>query len=146
MEMQLRRTTFTNRSAVGELWIDGQFECYTLEDQVREIPGQPVASWKVHGKTAIPTGIYSVVINFSSRFHRPLPLLIGVPGFSGIRIHSGNTDKDTEGCILVGQENGSDFIGNSRAAFDVLMLKLRAALDMEKVKITISGLPEVKNG
>jgi hypothetical protein len=60
--------------------------CWTCEDEVREVPGQPVATWKVPGKTAIPAGIYEVDITMSQRFGRDLPVLLAVPGFTGVRI------------------------------------------------------------
>ena len=90
MELTLTRTDFTNDSTIGELSVNGKFECFTLEDKVRPV--------KIKGMTAIPAGAYEVVINFSERFQRPLPLLLNVPNFDGIRIHAGNTAKDTEGC------------------------------------------------
>jgi hypothetical protein len=87
-------------------------------------------AWKVPGKTAIPSGMYKVVITPSARFKRPMPLLLNVPNFEGIRIHWGNTDADTEGCILVGRtQKPPDFIGESRLAFDALFPKIKAALD-----------------
>ena len=92
---------------------------------------------KVHGKTAIPTGRYKVIISYSNRFKKYLPEIVGVPGFLGIRIHSGNSAADTEGCPLVGTTKGIDFIGNSRKAFTPLMAKLKAAEKKEKIYITI---------
>ena len=83
---------------------------------------------------AIPKGKYKVIITPSNRFKRDLPLLQNVPGFEGIRIHSGNTNHDTEGCILVGQTRAADFIGNSRKAFDKLFPKLQKA---SEINITI---------
>jgi hypothetical protein len=133
MILNLRRKTFSEKSTVGELTIDGVFECYTLEDRVR-----PVTEAKLHGRTAIPAGTYRVIITPSNRFKRPLPLLVDVPGFDGIRIHPGNTDADTDGCILVGNRKGVDFIGESRDAFGRLFAKLARCLDRkESVKITI---------
>lgn len=119
MELTLKRTDFTDRSTIGELSVNGSFECYTLEDRVRPV--------KIAGITAIPVGSYGVVVTFSPRFQRPLPLLLAVPGFDGVRIHPGNTDADTEGCILVGAQKRQDFIGDSRAAFDALFRKIQAA-------------------
>ncbi len=83
MELRIKRTDFSDQSTIGELSVNGQFECYTLEDKVRPE--------KIAGKTAIPAGRYEVVISFSQRFQRPLPLLLKVPNFEGIRIHPGNT-------------------------------------------------------
>ena len=121
MELKLVRKTFTDNSTIGDLYVDDKFQCYTLEDKVRTI--------KKFGETAIPVGKYKVIINQSTRFKRLMPLILDVKGFTGIRIHSGNTDKDTEGCILVGTEYHSDFIGNSRHAFSVLFDKLQIAFD-----------------
>ncbi len=129
MILHLVRRDFTEISTIGTLYVDGVFECWTLEDRAREGP-------KVYGKTAIPEGTYKVIITPSARFKRDLPLLMDVPGFTGVRIHPGNTAADTEGCILVGQEYkiGSDFIGKSRIAFDALFARLKEA---PRIEITI---------
>jgi hypothetical protein len=138
MNLKLVRKTFTEESTMGELSVNGKFECFTLEDRVRAI-----AAPKVHGETAIPEGIYEVIISFSDKFKKLLPLLLNVPNFEGIRIHSGNTKADTEGCILVGQSKAKDFVGGSRAAFNVLFPKLQAALKKEKIFIqVVGGSPE----
>ena len=140
MVIQVKRKTYTNRSTVGEMWLNGIFECYTLEDEMREKDGVPVAEWKVPKRTAIPLGTYGVTIDLSSRFGRLMPHILNVPGFSGIRIHSGNTDKDTEGCILLGQERAADFIGHSKLAFDSFFPQLQDALTRaELVTITITN-------
>jgi len=83
MKIDLVRHVFTPRSTIGSLYVDGKFECYTLEDVVR-------LGEKVYGETAIPEGTYEVQITFSNRFKRDLPLLLKVPGFEGVRIHPGN--------------------------------------------------------
>ena len=128
MKITVKRLHKTNTSTIGELLIDGIFECYTLEDMEREI--------KVKSETAIPKGTYKVIINQSNRFKRLLPLLLNVPNFDGVRIHSGNSNHDTEGCILVGQTIGKDYIGKSRKAFDKLFKKMQAAKD---ITITIQS-------
>jgi hypothetical protein len=130
MELKVLRKELTARSTVGELHVDGEFECFTLEDAVRPV--------KIKGVTAIPAGVYEVVINFSQRFQRPLPLLLNVPNFDGVRIHAGNTDADTEGCLLVGRTKGADFIGASRTAFDAFFPKIQRAAAREKVFIEIA--------
>lgn len=94
MKLFLQRIAQTPEYTIGRLEINGKFFCHTLEDSVRE--------QKIAGKTAIPEGTYNVVVNRSPRFKRDLPLLLDVPYFEGIRIHRGNTAKDTSGCILVG--------------------------------------------
>jgi len=129
MELQVKRTDFTDNSTIGELSVNGQFECYTLEDKVRPV--------KIAGKTAIPAGRYEVIIDFSQRFGRLLPLLLNVPDFEGVRIHPGNTAANTEGCILVGDEKSQDLVGKSRAAFDRLFAKLSAAAEKEKIYLEI---------
>ena len=113
---------------IGEMTIDGDKCGFTLEDAVREVPGKPVADWKIPGATAIPAGTYEVSVNWSTRFARLMPILLDVPGFGGIRIHSGNTDADTEGCLLVGSAwGGGDWISGSRVAFDAVYDKIYAA-------------------
>lgn len=131
MNLKLRRTTFTSRSTIGELSVDGAFECFTLEDMVRPV--------KVPGMTAISEGVYIVSVSFSDRFKRPLPEVHDVPNFTGVRIHPGNTDADTEGCVLVGQTEGTDFIGNSRAAFNKLFPKIQAAAQKEKIFLEVTS-------
>jgi len=119
MNMLLTRKEFTDKSTIGILLVDGLFECFTLEDAVRDS--------KVYGKTAIPYGKYEVIVSYSNRFKRRLPLLLKVKNYEGIRIHPGNTDRDTEGCILVGQTKGKDFIGQSVKAFNALFSKIERA-------------------
>ncbi len=106
---------------IGELFLDSLFECLTLEDVERLV--------KIPGKTAIPRGTYQVILDFSQRFQRIMPHILGVPDFTGVRIHSGNTEADTEGCILVGREKIGSMIGHSREAFAVLFAKLFANQD-----------------
>jgi pyruvate/2-oxoglutarate dehydrogenase complex dihydrolipoamide dehydrogenase (E3) component len=80
---------------MGKMFVDGVFFAFTLEDKVREI--------KVWGETAIPTGTYSVFVRYSNRFKKELVAIKDVPNFDGVLIHGGNTDKDTHGCILIGE-------------------------------------------
>ena len=114
---------------ISECYVDGAWECYILEDEVREVAGQPVSQWKVKGKTAIGRGTRNVVITMSNRFKRDLPLLEEVPGFEGVRIHPGNTSEDTEGCLLPGRGKTEKTVTESRVAFNELFGKIKAALD-----------------
>lgn len=125
MELTLTRFLFNDQCTIGQLEIDGRFECWTLEDVVRPA--------KIFGETAIPAGRYQVVITRSPRFRRDLPLLVNVPNFTGVRIHSGNVAGHTEGCILVGQIKGQYSIARSRAAFATLFDKLKRAIDRKEV-------------
>lgn len=140
MRLRLDRHTPGVSSTIGELFIDDQPFCNTLEDPVREKPGKPPNQWKVAGDTAIPVGTYGVEVTWSQRFKCDLPLLQSVPGFTGIRIHAGNTNEDTEGCILVGHWRGGETIYNSRQALNALMDMLEIAC-IAKRAITI----EVRN-
>lgn len=142
MKLLLKRILFNDTNTLGTLYIDGVFECYTLEDVVRERRGIAVSTWKIKGETAIPVGTYKVARTMSARLKRILPLLIGVSGYAGIRIHPGNTEKDTEGCILVGQAKTEVSVTASRAAFGILDQKIKAALVLgREVWITVEGLP-----
>lgn len=132
MEIKVIRNTFTDKSTIGELTIDGKFYCYTLEDKVRA-KGEA----KVYGETAIPAGTYQVIVNQSTRFKQRMPLYLAVPGFEGVRLHSGNTDADTHGCTLVGLTKSKDFVGQSRDAFAIVFPLIRDAYDANrKVSIT----------
>ena len=142
MNLLLEREPSGASCTIGNLQVDGDFQCYTLEDVVREVEGQPAESWKQYGKTAIPAGTYKVRITYSNRFKRDLPLLQAVPGFEGVRIHPGNTDADTEGCILPGMRIAphGEAVEQSRAAFDRLFEKIDAAEKAgEEVWITITN-------
>lgn len=136
MELMINRDIFTEDSSLGSLFIDDQFECYTLEDKYREITGEPVETWKVKGETAIPLGRYAVQLLNSYRFQMVTPHLMSVPGFTAIEIHPGNTNHDTEGCILVGTQRNEDSISNSRIAFTALMARLQVTT--EPIFITIA--------
>lgn len=127
MNLILKRIHEGETFTVGQLYEETKYGlspiCYTLEDKVREVEGQPTKEWKVQDKTAIPTGTYDVVVTVSNRFKVKLPLLQNVEGFTGIRIHSGNHSGNTEGCILVGMswDGKSDWIGSSKIAMSALM-------------------------
>lgn len=119
IDLLLTRKPSSAVCTLGTMKLNGVFECYTLEDPTRSI--------KVWGATAIPAGVYTVIITMSNRFKRLLPLVMNVPGFEGIRIHPGNTAADTDGCILVGNATRGDSVINSRVAFEALFAKLQEA-------------------
>lgn len=121
MKLILTREQLDADVTIGSLSADGAWCAWVCEDTVRP-PGQ-----KVYGKTAIPYGSYRIDITMSARFRRPLPLLLNVPMFEGIRIHPGNTAADTEGCLLPGLQRWPKGVGESRKAFDALYAQLLAA-------------------
>ena len=121
MKLRLERFEYGSTYTIGKFYIDGVYHSFSLEDVVRK--GE-----KVNGQTAIPTGTYPVIIDLSARFGKQLPHVLNVPGFEGIRIHPGNTSKDTDGCILLGTSwTGGDFICNSKLAFNTFFDKLKEA-------------------
>lgn len=139
MRLKLERTWCGAACTIGTLYVNGKTECFTLEDVRREVKDRPVSDWKVPGQTAIPAGVYNVVVTPSERFKRELPLLQNVEGFQGIRIHPGNTAVDTEGCILVGMAKGPDSVTESRRAFEQLFKKIQESLGCgEKVTIEVA--------
>lgn len=129
-DLTLKRYLSNAQCTIGELFDISGFICFTLEDIVREIPGEPVEDWKIPHQTAIPAGRYPVKITYSMRFQKELPLLMAVPGFSGIRIHAGNTAQDTEGCLLVGLKKSDTAcsIGQSRDALRMVQARIAQAL------------------
>lgn len=109
---------------IGKLYIDEEYFCDTLEDKDRgltdDMTVSEISNIKIKKETAIPTGTYKVTITYSNRFKKNMPLINDVKGFEGIRIHSGNTDKDTEGCILVGFNKIKGNVINSRDTYNKL--------------------------
>ena len=126
---------------ISKLLINDVFECFILEDKLREnnsYSGFTVSYQKIVGKTAIPSGKYIIDISYSQRFKRFLPLLQNVPGFKGVRIHPGNTEKDTEGCLLPGQWTKGGIVTKSVETFNNLFVKLLAATQIgEEIILTI---------
>ena len=133
MNLRLRRRYRGPQYTIGSFYINDVKVCDTLEDTDRGLssamPLAEIRAKKVPGKTAIPTGRYQVVITYSPRFRRDMPLLCGVPGYEGVRIHAGNTPEDTEGCILPGENKVKGQVINSRATFARIMESLKVARD-----------------
>lgn len=134
MTILLKRIALRDTYTIGKLYIDGQLICDTLEDKVRDLSKEK----KVYGETAIPYGTYKVSWTYSPKFKKYMPLLENVPNFSGIRIHSGNTAKDSLGCILVGENKQKGMVLNSRATVDKLYpIIKKGCLSKEGCKIII---------
>ena len=139
MELTLQRLRGPHPEQThGRLRVGHYVLCDTLEDEVREVAGQPVSTWKVPHATAIPVGRYRVKLTFSTRFQKVLPEVLLVPGFTGIRIHAGNTEQDTSGCVLVGFRF-DDAVRDSRRTMTTLMAALSAT--SEPIWLTILAAP-----
>lgn len=121
MLISVVRKPSKNGATLGDVYIDGVHECFSLEDEIREE--------KIPGKTAIPPGKYRVVLTKSPRFNKVLPELLNVPNYAGVRIHSGNKAEDTEGCILVGEDKQDHTITRSKEAFLELMAAISMAIE-----------------
>ena len=119
MEILVKRIAKKADYTIGKMFVNGVYFCDTLEDREREL--RTIAD-KVPGKTAIPRGTYKVVETYSKHFKRNLPELLNVPFFTAIRIHSGNTADDTEGCILLGKNTEPGKVSRSREYEQRLML------------------------
>lgn len=142
MNIILMRNPSVAGATVGRMYLDGVFACHTLEDEIREVEGRPVADWKIKDKTAIPAGRYRVTLENSPRFGWQTPTLHDVPGFTHIRMHAGNTHADTEGCILLGMRatEASLVGGTSRPAVALIRQEISAAIERgEEVWIDINN-------
>lgn len=136
MKLQLQRHYKGADYTIGRLYIDGVYYCDTLEDKVRKI--EENGTGKIQGVTAINAGQYTVRVTYSPKMKRLLPYLVDVPHFEGIRIHAGNTAKDTEGCILVGYNKVVGRLLDSRKTEEKITKLLLAAQDAgEKITIEI---------
>jgi hypothetical protein len=129
MKLKLIRIYKAETYTIGKLYVDGELFSDVLEDKVRP-NGE-----KVYGQTAIPAGTYKVILNMSNRFKCIMPLLLNVPNFEGIRIHSGNTSEDTHGCLLVGKNTEKGKVTESRKIFKNLMSILTLAKDEITIEI-----------
>lgn len=134
MKLRLKRDKFASGYTLGQLYIDDIFFCYTVEDMDRDINKDgdldDAEETKVHGETAIPKGTYKVILSMSNRFKKIMPEVLNVKGFAGIRIHSGNTALDSEGCIIIGLVRTSNGVASSRDAYNKLMAKLDGVKDI----------------
>lgn len=131
MKLTLERYDKQQHKTFGKLIAeDGHRICYTLEDAVREVVGEPVGNWKIKGKTAIPAGEYRITLETSPRFGMDTLTVNAVPGFTGVRMHAGNTEADTEGCPLLGMEVTPTGImgGTSRPAVALVKEIVRQAI------------------
>jgi len=159
MKIQVVRTQFGIDATNGMMFINGKFECYTLEDQYQAV--------KVMHETCIPEGTYQIKFRkvggfhtkYSARYknaHYGMLELQDVPNFKYILIHSGNTDESTSGCILTGNTQqdldlGKDgMIGQSRNAYERMYKKVAAVLlqgkpvELEVSKINLDGATETE--
>lgn len=126
MKLLIERSLSYGTCTISRFYVDGVFFAYSLEDTDRQLES---GGKKIPRETAIPRGTYKVTIDFSNRFQKQMMHVLNVPGFEGIRIHAGNTDKDTEGCILLGKVRSDNAVFNSRDAVNALFEKVRTALD-----------------
>lgn len=141
MEILVKRIARKEKYTIGKMYIDGQYVCDTLEDTDRGLKKsmslEEIKQKKVYGQTAIPEGKYQIIWSYSNKFKKNLPLLLNVPGYEGIRIHSGNTDVDTYGCILLGQNKVVGKVINSIATCNKVLPLIQKACEKEKVYITV---------
>jgi hypothetical protein len=142
MEILVEREYKKKDYTIGKMYINGEYFCDTLEDTDRGLTQimtlSEIKEVKEYGRTAIPTGRYQVAYTYSPRFKKHLPLLLNVPAFEGVRIHSGNTHNDTEGCILLGENKAVGKVLNSRKTMDEFLRILKPAIEAcENIWITI---------
>lgn len=141
MKILVERLWKKDKYTIGKVYVNGEFFSNSLEDKDRgltsDMPLEKIQKLKVKGETAIPTGTYEVDYTMSSRFKKMMPLVKNVKGFDGIRIHSGNTAKDTLGCLLLGKNTEVGKVTNSKAYCDKFYKLIEQAIK-NKEKITIT--------
>lgn len=143
LQRRLINSSETVKNVIGNLFFNGIWFCYILEDTIRELKDlnydgdfEDKGEGKVYGETAIPEGTYKIILTMSPRFKKILPLLMDVPGFQGIRIHVGNKEQDSHGCLLPGLTTNSKQVLNSKLAFDELMKRFKS---FDEIEITIEN-------
>lgn len=148
MKILIDRNYKYPKYTVGEVYVNGTFYCYSMEDIDRglhtDMPMRYFKERKVYGETAIPCGTYEVIIDWSPKFKRYMPhvmwrnadgKLVEVPGFSGIRLHPLNTAEDSLGCIGFGDWKGSNRIVNSKTMTSIITDKIQAARNEKETVI-----------
>jgi hypothetical protein len=139
LELLLQRKIHNKTSTEGNLLVDANWFCHTIEDVVRAKPNEWKPSLKVYGKTAIPYGRYQVLVTYSNRFKRDLTAVLNVPDFEGIRIHNGVNETSSAGCIIVSYKAAKGKLINERNAMNDLCNKVQAATKAgKKVWLTIT--------
>lgn len=128
--MILNRVDFTDKSTIGDIYIDSAWQCFAMEPTCRHIPGTILA---------MPIGKYEVVMYDSPHFKMRVPLLLAVPGHDHIEIHPGNCPSDTHDCILPGRGKDVDWVSDSRTAWTDLVGKIEAKLAQGRFYIGITG-------
>ena len=138
IKLRLERRYKGSKYTIGKLFINDEYFCDTIEDIDRGLKSSMSVEYikkkKVYAETAIPTGTYKIEMTYSSKFKRILPLLVDVKGFSGIRIHRGNTEKDSSGCIVIGENKVKGRVINS-TPYEVVLVK--RLLEEDDIAITI---------
>lgn len=138
IKLRLERRYKGSKYTIGKLYINDEYFCDTIEDIDRGLKSSMSVEYikkkKVYAETAIPTGTYKIEMTYSNKFKRILPLLVDVKGFSGIRIHRGNTEKDSSGCIVIGENKVKGRVINS-TPYEVVLVK--RLLDEDDIEITI---------
>ena len=143
IELTLQREPSKQETTLGTLSQGPEKICDTLEDQVREVPGKPVKSWKVWGKTAIPAGRYRITLENSPRFGKDTITVNEVEGFDGVRGHGGNKHEHTEGCLLFGVKVNAVTITKSQDTLKVVKAKVAKFIaDGHEVWLTIHNAKE----
>lgn len=144
MELVLHRKYKGTEYTIGKLYKKDNngkeiYVCDVLEDTVRNPITTAINRFiKIYGKTAIPYGKYEIVRTYSDRFKKVLPLLLNVPHYTGIRIHTGNTAEDTEGCLLVGKNDVKGKVTQSKKYFQIVDELIENSLKKEQVWIRIT--------
>lgn len=140
MTLKIKRVAFRDTYTIGRLYVDGKYFCDTLEPTNRDLNKNGKfdnGEVKVKGKTAIPFGTYEMVWAYSPRFKRYTPRFVNVPEFEGVLIHSGNSSKDSAGCVLVGKNTKVGMVTDSRNTCNRLYPLIKNACKQGKVYITI---------
>ena len=140
MELKLIRKYRKTDYTIGILYVNNKYFCEILEDIDRGLKDsmslEEIKKIKIKDQTCIPYGKYQILMTYSPKYKKIMPLVNNVKGFEGIRIHSGNTNKDTSGCLLPGFNKIKGQVINSRETFNKLYSLIQTAIN-NKENVTI---------